>query len=39
MGYAVRGETKGKTFKSRMVLTVEVMNLEDVVEGKIAGNS
>ncbi len=31
--------TKGKTYSARMVLTVEGLDLEHVVEGKIAGNS
>ena len=31
--------TRGKTFSARMVLTVEGLDLEHVVEGKIAGRS
>lgn len=31
--------TKGKTFSARMVLTVDGLDLEHVVEGKIVGNS
>lgn len=31
--------TKGKTFSARMVLTIEGLDLEHVVEGKIAGNN
>ena len=31
--------TKGKTFNARRVLTVDGLDLEHVVEGKIVGNS
>jgi hypothetical protein len=31
--------TKGKTFSARVVLTIEGLDLEHVVEGKIAGNN
>jgi hypothetical protein len=31
--------TNGKTFSARVVLTIEGLDLEHVVEGKIAGNN
>ncbi len=39
MREAGEAATKGKTFNARMVLTVEGLDLEHVVEGKIVGNS
>lgn len=38
MRAAGSGATHGKTFTARMVLTVEGLDLEHVVEGKIAGD-
>ncbi|MGR3756657.1 MAG: DUF6494 family protein [Tranquillimonas sp.] len=32
-----RGDTAGQTFRARMVLTVDGLDLEHVVEGKIEG--
>lgn len=39
MREAGEGATKGKTYTARMVLTVDGLDLEHVVEGKIVGNS